>query len=165
MSLDAETQAAMLQALPHLRAFAVSLCRDVQHADDLVEDTLVRAAADVDAIQLRSNPRARLFMILRNGFHTEYRRRKWRGEDAYEKYATVVFADQTGRDMAKNLDGAMGRLSPHHREALVLIEGAELSYAEAAAIADCSVETMKGRVHEARLRLALLMGSCPRARH
>jgi RNA polymerase sigma-70 factor (ECF subfamily) len=157
MRLDAETRTAMLTTIPHLRAFAVLLCGDVNHADDLVHATLVRAIAHIDEFQPGSNLRAWLFTLLRHVLHSGDRRGAW--ERAHRKFVapSAVLPGQTGRDTAGDLHEALGRLSLHQREALVLIAGAELSYEEAAVVADCDVEAMKIQVHEAAVRLAMFM--------
>jgi len=163
MSLDAETRTAMLKAIPHLRAFAASLCRNADRADDLVQETLTRAIAHIDSFRSGTNLQAWLFAILRNAYYSEYRRRKWWEEDVDGKRAEALVAlpEQAGWDIAKDLHDAMGKLSFQHREALILIGGSGLSYEEAAAIANCEVGTMKSRVNRARLRLALLMSAGP----
>jgi len=159
MSLDAETRTAMLKAIPHLRAFAISLCRSADRADDLVQETLMRGIAHIDSFRPGTNLPAWLFAILRNAFYSECRRRKWRKEDVNDKHAEALAAlpEQAGSDIAKDLHDAMGKLSFHHREALILIGGSGMSYEEAAAIVNCEVGTMKSRVHRARIRLAFLM--------
>lgn len=159
MSLDAETRTQMLKAIPHLRAFALSLCRNADRADDFVQETLTRGIAHIDSFRPGTNLQAWLFAILRNAFYSEWRRRKWWEEGVSNKRAEALVAvpQQAGWDIAEDLHDAMEQLSPQHREALTLIGSAGLSYEEAAAIANCEVGTMKSRVNRARIRLALLM--------
>ncbi len=59
----------MLAMLPNLRAFAFSLCRNPDLADDLVQDTILRAWANLDRFESGTNLGAWLFTILRNGFY------------------------------------------------------------------------------------------------
>ena len=77
----------MLAAVPSLRAFAISLCGNVDRADDLVQETLLRAIANIDSFQPGTNMSAWLFTILRNLFRSEYRKRRREVEDADGSYA------------------------------------------------------------------------------
>jgi RNA polymerase sigma-70 factor (ECF subfamily) len=72
----------MLAAIPQLRAFATSLTNNTDRADDLVQDTILRAWANIDKFEPGTNLNAWLFTILRNLFHSEYRKRKREVEDA-----------------------------------------------------------------------------------
>jgi RNA polymerase sigma-70 factor, ECF subfamily len=71
----------MLEAVPSLRAFAISLCGNVDRADDLVQETLLRAWANISSFQPGTNMPAWLFAILRNLFRSEYRKRRREVED------------------------------------------------------------------------------------
>jgi RNA polymerase sigma-70 factor (ECF subfamily) len=161
MRFDAETRASILREIPHLRAFAILLCGDVDHADDLVHATLVRAASvhapHIDALQPESDLRARLFKILRHANHCACRRSKRANVRRNYLDGCADVPEQAGADTAGDLHEALGRLSPHHREAIVLVAGGSLSYEEAAAVADCDVEAIKTQVREAVVRLALFM--------
>src|SRR3989442_4892153 len=75
MSMRPSVRDAMLAAVPSLRAFAISLCGNVDRADDLVQETLLRAMANIDSFQPGTNMSAWLFTILRNLFRSEYRKR------------------------------------------------------------------------------------------
>ena len=81
---------ALLGAVPSLRAFGISLTGDVDRADDLVQDTLLRALANVDRFEPGTNLNAWLFTILRNLFHSEYRKRRREVEDADGSYAATL---------------------------------------------------------------------------
>ena len=78
---------AMLAAVPSLRAFAISLCGDIDRADDLVQETLLRAIANIDSFEPGTNMSAWMFTILRNLFRSEYRKRRREVEDADGAYA------------------------------------------------------------------------------
>jgi len=80
----------MLAAIPRLRAFAISLCGNVDRADDLVQETLLRAMANIDSFQPGTNMSAWLFTILRNLFRSEYRKRRREVEDTDGSYAEVM---------------------------------------------------------------------------
>ena len=77
----------MLAAVPSLRAFAISLTGNFDRADDLVQDTLVRALANIDRFERGTNLNAWLFTILRNLFHSEWRKMKREVEDIDGAYA------------------------------------------------------------------------------
>ena len=87
MSLDPSVRESILAAVPSLRAFAISLCGNVDRADDLVQETLLRALANIDSFQPGTNMSAWLFTILRNLFRSEYRKRRREVEDADGSYA------------------------------------------------------------------------------
>src|SRR5271169_2314538 len=76
MAMDESVRKAVLAAVPSLRAFAISLCGNVDRADDLVQETLMRAIANIDSFQPGTNMSAWLFTILRNHFRSEYRKRR-----------------------------------------------------------------------------------------
>jgi len=90
MSLDPSMRDAMLAAVPSLRAFAISLCGNVDRADDLVQEALLRALSNIDSFEPGTNMPAWLFTILRNQFRSEYRKRRREVEDANGKYAETL---------------------------------------------------------------------------
>src|SRR5215207_10968763 len=81
MALLPETREAMMDAIPHLRAFAISLTGNVDHADDLVQEAIVRGLSHLDSFTPGTSLQGWLFAILRNHFHTSLRRRKREVED------------------------------------------------------------------------------------
>jgi RNA polymerase sigma-70 factor, ECF subfamily len=144
---------------PVLRAFAWSLCHDVSDADDLVQETLVKAWSHRDRFAPGTNLRAWLFTILRNTFYTGLarRRREVRDEDGAWAGRLASPADQEWRVSVEELRRALGRLPPTHREALVLVGGAGMTYQEAAGVCGCAVGTIKSRVNRARARLVKIL--------
>ena len=84
---EPELREALLAAVPSLRAFAISLSGQVDRADDLVQDTLLRALANLHRFEPGTNLNAWLFTILRNLFHSEYRKRRREVEDPDGSYA------------------------------------------------------------------------------
>ena len=159
MSLDASFRDALLAAVPSLRAFAISLSGNVDRADDLVQDTLVRAIANAHRFELGTNLNAWLFTILRNLFHSEYRKRRREVEDADGGYAATL---RTAPDQQAHLDfedlrAALAKLPPDQREALLLVGAQGFSYEDAAGICGCAIGTVKSRVNRARKRLGELM--------
>ena len=87
MAIDESVRQAVLGAVPSLRAFAISLCGNVDRADDLVQETLLRALANINSFQPGTNMSAWLFTILRNHFRSEYRKRRREVEDTDGHYA------------------------------------------------------------------------------
>lgn len=149
----------ILDAVPSLRAFAISLCGQVDRADDLVQDTLLRALSNIERFERGTNLHAWLFTILRNLFHSEYRKRRREVEDPDGAYAgrLRVQPDQTVHLDFEDLRGALASLPHDQREALLLVGASGFSYDEAAAICECAVGTIKSRVNRARTRLAALL--------
>ena len=150
----------MLAAVPNLRAFAISLCGNVDRANDLVQETLLRAWSHLDSFEPGTNMSAWLFTILRNHFRSEFRKRKREVEDADGSYADSLSTpeEQTSRIEFTELREALLKLSPDQREALILIGASGFSYEEAAKICGCAVGTIKSRVNRARIRLAEVLG-------
>lgn len=141
--------------LPDLRAFARFLARDRVQADDLVQDTVVRALAAADQFQPGTNLKAWLFTILRNAFFEQARRRR-RESQALRAHLEAGEAAEppVSRADISDLQRAIWNLPPLLREALVLVGAQGLSYEEAADVAGAPVGTMKARVSRARARLA-----------
>ena len=90
MPMDESVRKAVLAAVPSLRAFAISLCGNVDRADDLVQETLLRALANIDSFQPGTNMSAWLFTILRNHFRSEYRKRRREVEDSDGHHAEIA---------------------------------------------------------------------------
>jgi RNA polymerase sigma-70 factor (ECF subfamily) len=158
-SLDPALRDQILAAVPSLRAFAISLSGNVDRADDLVQETLLRALANIHSFQPGTNMPAWLFTILRNLFRSEYRKRRREVEDADGSYAETLKTQpaQTSHVEFKEFSVALGKLPDDQREALILIGASGFSYEEAAEICGCAVGTIKSRVNRARTRLANLL--------
>lgn len=149
----------MLASVPHLRAFAISLCGNVDHADDLVQDTLLRALAARNSFELGTNMSAWLFTILRNHFRSEYRKRRREVEDADGHFAETLKTqpEQYGHIEYREFREALAQLPQEQREALVLTGASGFSYEETVNIMGTAEGTVKSRVNRARTRLAELM--------
>lgn len=145
--------------IPALRAFAWSLSHNASDADDLVQDTLIKAWTNRDKFEDGTNLRAWLFTILRNTYYTNVvrRRREVRDEDGVHAAALTSPASQDWSVAMTALEAALKRLPDEHREALILVGGAGLTYEEAAEICGCALGTIKSRVNRARGRLLKLM--------
>ncbi|MGH6811851.1 MAG: sigma-70 family RNA polymerase sigma factor [Methylocella sp.] len=149
----------LLAVIPNLRAFAVSLCGNLDRADDLVQETLVKAWCKIDSFVEGTNLRAWLFTILRNIYYSEYRKRRREVADPDGTFAAKLRAApaQSGHMDLLDFHAALQQLPGDQREALVLIGASGLSYEEAAGICGCAVGTMKSRVNRARSRLAEML--------
>jgi RNA polymerase sigma-70 factor (ECF subfamily) len=157
--MDEQVRKSVLGAVPSLRAFAISLCGNVDRADDLVQETLLRALANIDSFQPGTNMSAWLFTILRNHFRSEYRKRRREVEDSDGRYAESLKSqpEQYGQVEFREFRAALAQLPADQREALILVWASGFSYEEAAHICSCAVGTIKSRVNRARTRLAELM--------
>ena len=159
MTLNPSLREAMLAAVPSLRAFAISLSGNIDRADDLVQETLLRAIANIDSFQPGTNMSSWMFTILRNLFRSEYRKRRREVEDTDGSYAESLktHPEQNSRLEFQEFRAALAKLPPDQREALILVGASGFSYEEAAAICECAVGTIKSRVNRARTRLADLL--------
>jgi RNA polymerase sigma-70 factor (ECF subfamily) len=149
----------MLRVIPSLSSFAQSLCRNRDRADDLVQETLLRAIAGIATFEKGSNLEAWLFTIMRNSFNNEYRKAKRMVQDEDNRIAETLSTppEQVGWAIARDLRAALENLSPDQRQAVWLVGASGLSYDEAAAVAGCHEGTIKSRVHRARITLAAFM--------
>jgi RNA polymerase sigma-70 factor (ECF subfamily) len=159
MSSHKHVRETMLAAVPSLRAFAISLCGNVDRADDLVQEALLRALANLSSFQPGTNMSAWLFTILRNLFRSEYRKRRREVEDVDGSYADQLTSlpEQTGRLELDEFREALNLLPAEQRESLILVGATGFSYEEAAQICGCAVGTIKSRVNRARRRLAEIL--------
>jgi RNA polymerase sigma-70 factor (ECF subfamily) len=145
--------------IPALRAFAWSLCHNSADADDLVQDTLIKAWTHREKFEPGTNLRAWLFTILRNTYYTNAVRRRREVADEDGKHAAALSAGPT-QDWTvamRALQAALQQLPDEHREALILVGAAGLTYEEAAEICGCALGTIKSRVNRARARLLKIM--------
>ena len=159
MKADLGVRESMLAAVPGLRAFAMSLCGKMDRADDLVQETLLRALTNIDSFEPGTNMSAWLFTILRNLFRSEYRKRRREVEDGEGRLAESLKSppDQQSHMEFEEFRVALSKLPPDQREALILVGASGFSYEEAAQICGSAVGTIKSRVNRARTRLAELL--------
>ena len=142
-----------------LRAFAISLTGKVDRADDLVQETLLKAWANRESFAPGTRLKAWLFTILRNEFYTVFRKHRREVEDADGIIAAKVgiHPAQDGHMDLTDMQHALGQLPVDQREALLLVSASDMSYEEAAVICGVAVGTIKSRVNRARARLAELL--------
>jgi len=161
-TLDDQTFKAELSGLiPHLRAFARSLCGNATAADDLAQEAMLKAWKARESYQAGTNLKAWTFTILRNLFYSE-KRRSWRRQqlDPEVAEATLVASDNASSALdLLALRNALGKLPEDQREALVLVGAGGLSYEETAEICGCAVGTIKSRVSRARKALVEIIDS------
>lgn len=154
-----EFRSALVDCIPHLRAFARSLTRDRNRADDLVHDAAVRALGAANQFTPGTNFKAWMFTILRNLYYNEARKNLWRhvplDEAAIAGHATPATQEATLEFC--DFRRAFWQLNADHREVLMLIGSSGLSYEEAAKVCDCAIGTIKSRASRARQELTKLL--------
>lgn len=158
MNEDEDFKAALIALIPHMRAFAHSLCNNATQAEDLAQDAMVKAWASRSSFTMGTNMKAWTFMILRNQFYSE-KRRSWRTTELDPETAERTLVAVTNPTAGLELDElrrALAMLPDDQREALILIGAGGLSYEEASQICGVAVGTVKSRVSRARDRLALI---------
>jgi RNA polymerase sigma-70 factor (ECF subfamily) len=164
-SEKADFKRELTEVVPHLRAFARGLCGRPDMADDLVQETLLKAWAAQDRFEPGTSMRAWTFVILRNAYLTDMRRNRFRGEYD-EGVAERILTAPAGQEEPIHLSDmhrALLTLPPERREALLLVGAGGFSYEEAANICGCAVGTIKSRVGRARATLNSMLseGSIP----
>ena len=159
MDLDQSTRAAMIEAMPQLHRFAMSLCRDRDRANDLTQAALLRACVNIDKFKAGSSMVAWLLAILRNQHCDTYRKQQREVEDIDGTYAEALVSqpEQIARLEHAELRAALAELPHEMRRCLILVCVDGLSYEEAGKACNCSVGTVKSRVHRARARLAVML--------
>jgi len=166
---DTEFKRALTEVAPHLRAFARGLCGCRDRADDLAQETLLRAWAARDRYRAGTNFKAWTFTILRNHFYSEARRARFHG-DYDEAMAERTLRAPASQESAVELADVLRALSlvpETYREALILVAIGSLSYEEIADICGIALGTVKSRICRARAMLShvLASGKLPDFRH
>jgi RNA polymerase sigma factor (sigma-70 family) len=150
----------VVELIPALRAFARSLCRDPDNADDLVQETLVKAIANLDKFEVGTRLKSWLFTIMRNTFYT---RIKVAAREAPGTLGCVSEQPWTAESQewtlrSREVARALDLLPDEQRQAIVMVCMTGVSYQEAAEISGCEVGTIKSRINRARAKLATLLG-------
>jgi RNA polymerase sigma-70 factor (ECF subfamily) len=156
---DAEFKDQLAQVIPHLRAFGRSLSGSRDLADDLVQETLLKAWAARKRFQAGTNMRAWTFIILRNLFLSQMRRARFKGEwdEITASRLLAAPATQERHIELSDMQRALLHLPQPQREALILVGAGGFAYEEAAEICGCAVGTIKSRVARGRVALEGLM--------
>ncbi len=151
----AEFKRELTEVVPHLRAFARGLCGRADMADDLVQETMLKAWSAQDRFEPGTSMRAWTFVILRNAYLTDMRRNRFRGEydeNVAERVLTAPASQEEPIHLG-DMHRALLTLPAERREALLLVGAGGFSYDEAANICGCAVGTIKSRVGRARATL------------
>ena len=149
----------VVEHLPAMRAFAASLTRNSAAADDLVQDTIVKAWKNFDKFQEGTNLRAWLFTILRNTFYSDLRKKRREVEDVDGVMAETLSEKPAhdGRLAMKDFEKVFDKLPVEQREALILVGASGMSYEEAAETCGVAIGTIKSRINRGRARLSELL--------
>jgi RNA polymerase sigma-70 factor, ECF subfamily len=158
---DEAFRCGLIALIPHMRAFARTLCRDTARAEDLAQDALASAWAGRSRYSPDTNLRAWAFMIVRHQFYSD-QRRVWRTCALDPEVAERTLVAVTNPDSVLELDEmrrAIAMLPVRQREALIMIGAGGLSYGEVAEICGVAMGTVKSRVCRARDQLALILAA------
>ncbi len=149
----------IVEHLGSLRGFALSLTRDGSAADDLVQDTVIKAWKAIDQFQVGTNLRAWLFTILRNTYYSGRRKSRREVSDTDGLFAATlsVKPDHDGKLALTDFFKVFSQLPDEQREALILVGASGFAYEEAAETCGVAVGTIKSRVNRGRKRLIELL--------
>lgn len=149
----------LVEHIGAMRAFAISLTRNAALADDMVQDSLVKAWTKIETFEPGTNMRAWLFTIVRNTYYSHHRkaRREVADIDGELSASIAQKPDHDGRLQLRDFNVAFDQLNDEQREAIVLVGAGGFSYEEAAQTCGVAVGTIKSRVNRARARLAELL--------
>ena len=152
--------------IPRLRRYARALTRSADRADDLVQETLLRAISKEHLWQTGTDLRAWLFTIMHNQF-VNMVRRAIREESAVDisqlTSSLVATTDPTASRQLHELDRALACVREEHREVIVLVGLEGMSYEAAAQILSVPVGTVRSRLSRGRDELRRLMDMPGRA--
>lgn len=148
-------QADLVELRPCLLRKARRLCNDADLADDLVQETMLRAIDKQSHFQPGTNLRAWTFTILRNLFYTNWHREKrfvaW---DEWLDETFIIWGGQEEAVALSHVAATLHAMPEAHRSAIALVAVGGCSYEEAAHLEQCALGTMKSRVSRARASLA-----------
>ena len=157
-----------IEYLDGLYSYAMALTRNHAQAQDLVQETYVRAIPAMGRLQPHSNMKAWLFTVLRNIWLNELR--KWRNGPQMVEIGigngiadSVAGTSRNSHDLyvskmeAEQVRAAIQKLSEEFREIILLREYEDLSYHEIAGILGCPVGTVMSRLGRARAKLRALL--------
>jgi len=149
----------VVKEMSYLRAFAVAMAGNRVLAEDLVQETLVKAWSHHDSFEEGTNLRGWLVTILRNTYFTEYRKRQREVQDSDGVFASRIGVDggQQIKVEMNEVRAAIGRLPEDQREVLMMTAVQELTYEEASALLNLPMGTVKSRLNRARARLVELL--------
>ncbi len=159
-AIDGDPRDRLADNLRPLRAFAISLTRNVSAADDLVQETILKAWSNIDKFQRGTNLQAWLFTILRNTYYSSLRKHRREVADPDGAHAAMLYVEPVhdGRLAFADFQRAFDTLSAEHREVLILVGASGFSTEEAAAMMGVATGTVKSRASRARKRLSQILG-------
>ena len=152
------------EEIPRLRRYARALTRDINAADDLVQDCLTRALSKVHLWQRGTDLRAWLFTILHNQYVNHVRRavREGAAVGLSDTEPMLTSAPNQGKRLElRDLERAIARLPEEQRSVLLLVGLEGMRYEEVAAVLDVPVGTVRSRLSRGREMLRQLMGMVP----
>lgn len=157
---DGDPRDQLADHLRPLRAFAISLTRNVSAADDLVQDTILKAWSNIEKYQRGTNLQAWLFTILRNTYYSSLRKHRREVPDPEGLHAATLSEKPAhdGRLAYTDFLRAFDQLSDEHREVLILVGASGISTEEAAEMMGVAAGTVKSRASRARKRLSQILG-------
>ncbi len=156
---DADFKSQLEEAIPHLRAFGRSMSGSADTADDLVQETMLKAWAARERFIAGTSMRAWTFVILRNTFRSTLRKKKFTEPydgSAAERILSAPASQQDPIHLA-DLRRALLDLPTNQREAIILVGAGGYSYEEAADISGCAIGTIKSRISRAREALSHIL--------
>jgi RNA polymerase sigma-70 factor (ECF subfamily) len=159
----------LVDLIPALRAFARTFCRNKDDADDLVQETLSRALANLERFERGTRMKAWLFTIMHNTFLTGIKKtnRESPGQDDCVSGQSVIAPSQEWAQRSWEVAQAIDQLPEDQRQVIVLIGMIGIGYDDVAAICGCAIGTVKSRLNRARARLTETLGEdrvCPAKR-
>jgi len=151
----------IIDHLPALRVYALSLTKSPAMADDIVQDAVIKGLSNFDKFAPGSNLRAWLFTILRNCFYSELRKfqNEFEDIDGVKAEEIEVLPDHDDRLHLNDTLLALARLSPPLREAVWLVGVMGFSYDEAALVSGVALGTLKSRMNRGRKALVQALRS------
>jgi RNA polymerase sigma-70 factor (ECF subfamily) len=162
--LDAAFERELIGLLPYLLNFSRRLCGKLEFAEDIAQETLIKAWRARDRYEPGTNLRAWLFTILRHEFYS-HKRRAWRQATWDEDFGESIPAPADEQSWAMDLSDctrALGQLPVGQRETLLLVGAGGFSYEDAASLLRSPVGTLKSRLARGRSNLTkLLAGDQP----
>lgn len=159
--LDAAFERELIAVLPYLLNFSRRLCGKLEFAEDIAQETLIKAWRARDRFEPGTNLRAWLFTILRHEFYS-HQRRAWRQASWDEDFSESIPAPADEQSWAMDLSDctrALGQLPTGQRETLLLVGAGGFSYEDAASLLQSPVGTLKSRLARGRSNLTKLLTS------
>lgn len=158
------------EAMPHMDAlynFALRMTGDPEDADDLVQETYLKAFKFFDKFEKGTNCKAWMFRILKNSFINDYRKTskepdKVDYDDIQNFYETIKSSDVKTQHVQEDvfsqlldddISKAITNLPEDFRTVIILSDIEGFTYEEIADFVDCPVGTVRSRLHRARKML------------